>query len=69
MENFPQETLEYKMNKQMESFLFNPINLFEENKRLLTVTSFGTKNSVFNITDDNNSFLLVYQVFGDFLLN
>ena len=51
----PQETLEYKMNKQMETFSFNPpINLSEEGKWLLAVTSFEATNSVFNITSENN---------------
>ena len=53
----PQETLEFKMNKQMQTFSFSPpINLVEEGKWLLAVTSFEAKNSVFNITDENNSF-------------
>ena len=35
----PQETLEFKMNKQMQTFSFNkPINLVEEGKRLLGVS-------------------------------
>ena len=53
----PQETLEVKMNKQRQTFSFNPpINLVEEDKWLLAVSSFECTNSVFNITDDNNSF-------------
>ena len=53
----PQETLEFKMNKQMQTFSFNPpINLLEEGKWLLAVSSFECTNSVFNITDENNSF-------------
>ena len=53
----PQGTLEFKMNKQMQSFSFNPpINLFEEDKWLLAVTSFECTNSVFNITNENKSF-------------
>ena len=41
----------------MEAFSFNPpINLAEEGKWLLAVTYFETTNSVFNITDENNSF-------------
>ena len=36
----PQETLENKMNKQMQTFSFiPPINLVEEGKGLLAVTS------------------------------
>ena len=35
----PQETLEFKMNKQMQTFSFNtPINLVEEGIWLLAVT-------------------------------
>ena len=53
----PQETLEFKMNKQTETFSFNPpINLVEEGKWLLGVTSLECTNSVFNITNENNSF-------------
>ena len=53
----PQETLEFKMNKQMQTFSFNPpINLVEEDKWLLVVSSFECTTSVFNITNENNSF-------------
>ena len=53
----PQETLEFKMNKQMQTFSFNPpINLVEEGKWLLAVSSFEYTKSVFNITNENNSF-------------
>ena len=56
----PQETLEFKMNKQRQTFSFNPpIHLIEENKWLLAVSSFECTNSVFNITDDNNSFSII----------
>ena len=59
----PQGTLEIKMNEQKESFLFNPlIHLVEEGKWLLAVTSFEATNSVFNITDENNS-LNLYTYF------
>ena len=52
-----QETLEFKMNKQRQTFSFNPpIILTEEDKWLLAVSSFECTNSVFNITDDNNLF-------------
>ena len=53
----PQETLEFKMKKQMRTFSFNPPNnLVEEDKWLLAVNSFECTNSVFNITNENNSF-------------
>ena len=53
----PQETLEYKMSKQMQTFSFNPpINLSEEGKLLLAVASSECTNSVFNLTSENNSF-------------
>ena len=56
----PQETLEFKMNKQRQTFSFNPpINLLEEGKWLLAVSSFECTNSVFNITDENNSFSII----------
>ena len=56
----PQETLEFKMIKQMQTFSFNPpINLFEEGKWLLGVSSFECTNSVFNITNENNSFSII----------
>ena len=56
----PQETLEFKMDKQRQTFSFNPpINLIEEDKWLLAVSSFECTNSVFNITSENNSFSII----------
>ena len=56
----PRETLEFKMNKQMQTFSFSPpINLIEEGKWLLAVSSFECTNSVFNITNENNSFSII----------
>ena len=56
----PQETLEFKMNKQMQTFSFNPpINLVEEGKWLLGLSSLECTNSVFNITNENNSFSII----------
>ena len=56
----PQETLEFKMNKQMQTFSFNPpLNLFEEGKWLMAVSLFDCTNSVFNITNENNSFSII----------
>ena len=53
----PQETLDSKMNKQIETFSLNPpFILVEEGKWLLGVTSFEATNSVFNITNKNNTF-------------
>ena len=52
----PQETLEYKTNKQSQTHCFNPpLNLSEEGKWLLADSSFATTNSVFNIINENNS--------------
>ena len=60
--NRPQETLEFKMDKQIKTFSFNPpINLIEEDKWLLAVSSYECTNSVFNITNDNNSFSIIIQ--------
>ena len=56
----PQETLELKMNKQMQTFSFNPpINLVEEDKWLLAVSSFECTVSVFSITNENISFSII----------
>ena len=52
-----QETHEFKLNKQKETFSFSPpINNSEEGKWPLAVTSFETTNSGFKITDENSSF-------------
>ena len=51
----PQETLEFKMNKQKESFSFDvPLELPEQ--WMMGVTSLEVYNSVYNITNENNSF-------------
>ena len=56
----PQETLEFRMNKQRQTFSFNPpINLLEEGKWLLAVSLFECTNSVFNITNENNLFSII----------
>ena len=53
----PQETVEFEMNKQMQTFSFNPpINLIDESKWFLGVTSFEATNSLSNIINKNNSF-------------
>ena len=58
----PQETLEFKMIKQMQTFSFSPpINLIEEGKWLLAISSFECTNSVFIITNENNSFSIIIQ--------
>ena len=60
----------------MQFFWFNQlINLVEEGKWLLAVTFFKATNSVFNITDENNSFsvstpsLWNFEDSGDFFFN
>ena len=56
----PQETRDFKKNKQMQTFMFNPpINLVEEVKWLLAVSSFECTNSLFNITNENDSFPII----------
>ena len=56
----PQETLDFKMNKQKQTFSFNPpINLIEEGKWPMAVSLFDCTNSVFNITNENNSFSII----------
>ena len=48
------------MNKQTQTFSFKPpVNLVEEGKWLLGVSSYGCTNSVFNITSENNSFSII----------
>ena len=52
------------MSKEMETFSFNPpINLFEEGKWLLAVTSCEATNSVFIITIESNSFSIIIPDF------
>ena len=44
----------------MQNFSFNPpINLVEEGKWLMAVSSLECTNSVFKITNENNSFLII----------
>ena len=51
------------MNKQTQNISFSPpVNLFEEGKWFLGVSSFERKISVFSITNENNSFSI--NVFG-----
>ena len=48
------------MKKQVQTFSFNPpINLVEEGKWLLAVSSLECTNSVFKITNENNSFSII----------
>ena len=62
----PQETLEFKMNKQMQTFSFNPpTDLSEEGKWLIAVTSSEATNSDFTITDENNSSSFTTPVHGN----
>ena len=56
----PQESLDIKMDKRMQTFSFNPpIKLVEQGKWLLAVSSLECTNSVFNITNENNSFSII----------
>ena len=58
----PQETLEFVMNEQTQTSSFNPpLNFSEGGKLLLSVTSFEEVNSLFSITDKNNSFLITIE--------
>ena len=52
-----QETVEFKLNKQIEVFVLSTtIHFIEEGKCLSAVTSLEATNSVFNLTDENNRF-------------
>ena len=56
----PQETLVLKMNKQMQTFSFDPpFNLVEEGIGLLAVSSFECTISVYKINNQNNSFSVI----------
>ena len=56
----PQGTLEFKMIRSRQRFLFNPpINLVEEGKWLLGVNSLECTNSVLNINNEKNSFSII----------
>ena len=56
----PHGTFEFKMNQQRQTFSFNPpIILVKEWKWLLGVSSFECTISVFNITNENNSFPII----------
>ena len=53
----PQEILEFKMIKKLETYSISPpTNLIDEGKWLLAVSSFECTNSVFNISNENKSF-------------
>ena len=55
-----QETFEFEMNKQMQTFSFNPpTNLVEEGEWILGLSSLEFTNSVFNINNKNNSFSII----------
>ena len=54
----PQETLEFKMNKQKESFSFDvPLQL--NGKWMMGVTSLEVYNTVYNITNSSNKLEIV----------
>ena len=53
----PHETLEFEMIRSKQTFSFNPPkSLSEKGKRLIVVSLFDRTISVFNITNENNSF-------------
>ena len=56
----PQETLEIKMIKQLKIFSISPpMNLLEQGKCLLAVSSLECTVSVSTITNENNSFSII----------
>ena len=56
----PQETLEFKMNKQKESFSFDvPLELPEQ--WMMGVTSLEVYNTVYNITEKNNKIKILLK--------
>ena len=64
-ETRPQETVEFKLIKQMHTFSFPPpINLTVEGKRLLAIKSSEAYNSAFKITEENKVFQCLYWALG-----
>ena len=56
----PQETLEFKMNKQKEFFSFDiPLELPEQ--WMMGVTSLEKYNTVYNITEKNNKLKILLR--------
>ena len=56
----PQETLEFEMTKQKESFSFDvPLDLPEQ--WMMRVTSLEVYNTVYNITEKNNKFKILLR--------
>ena len=53
-----QETLEFKMNKQKESFSFD-VPLILNEKWMMGVTSLEVYNTVYNITEKNNKLQII----------
>ena len=60
----PQETFEFRLNKQLETFFSTPRNLSPE-KWLIAANSFETANFVFNISDKNISF--AFRILGSWV--
>ena len=54
----PQETLEFEMNKQKESFSFD-VPLILNEKWMMGVTSLEVYNTVYNITEKNNKLQII----------
>ena len=56
----PQETLEFKMNEQKESFSFDvPLELNEQ--WMMGVTSLDVYNTVYKITEKNNKLKILFR--------
>ena len=51
----PEETLEYKITKPRETFVFNPSVKVKEDW-MIGLISLEVYNSIFNITEGNNKF-------------
>ena len=61
----PEETLEFKMLKQRETFHFNP-PIQTKGEWMLGLIDPGVYNSIFNITKENNKFELYSDTFDEF---
>ena len=60
--NKQEPNLKKHLNKQQQTFSFNPqINIVEEAKWLPAKTTFEATNSVFNITHESNRFAITIE--------
>ena len=62
----PEETMEFKLTKPRETFLFNP-PISIDGSWMIGLTSLEAYSSIFIITEENNLFELLTDTFDEFL--